>query len=213
MSSEAVALRPATHRGSGGWRLLPLPVLRIDVQWSPGSRVRGCQPCAHVTPEGRAWASAPHDVRLLCPPTPPRRTPQCRRSYCERRKMRLIADTLGTDDPCCERALACPWSDGSFLGPRVLVGCTFRLQRVSHQGLRTSAQATGSVKVLSYLGIGTARNPARQVLNEAREPTDYTKRSKLDVVWLCTKSGHAHLQIQSTSRTASWMRRPLGSRS
>lgn len=29
-------------------------------------------------------------------------------------------------------------------------------------------------------------------LNEGREPADYTKGSKLEVIWLCTKSGHTH---------------------
>lgn len=39
-------------------------------------------------------------------------------------------------------------------------------------------------------------------LNEGREPADYTKGSKLDVVWLCTKSGHTHtFQMRLEART------------
>lgn len=39
-------------------------------------------------------------------------------------------------------------------------------------------------------------------LNEGREAADYTKGSKLDVVWLCTKSGHEHtFEMRVEART------------
>ncbi|MGZ0712301.1 zinc-ribbon domain-containing protein (plasmid) [Coraliomargarita sp. W4R53] len=40
-------------------------------------------------------------------------------------------------------------------------------------------------------------------LNEGREPGDYTRGSKLDVVWLCTKGGHKHtfpMRIEARTR-------------
>ena len=39
-------------------------------------------------------------------------------------------------------------------------------------------------------------------LNEGREPADYTKGSKLDVVWFCHKSGHEHtFEMRLEART------------